>query len=326
MMKKRIFAAFLAVLMLLTCVFSLSSCANGKQTVMTVGDYKVSYDMLRYFVMNYMNGYEGISPEDFATDEHLQEQLYNNVISSISELATYSLLADKHDIFLTKKEKKEIKNSIKDLRKSYESKKEYKKDLEANYMTEDLLEEIYTLNAKCDKLYDTLADEYYGIFKCDVETIDADIEAGNFFSAEYIVLYYTEENKQERKDALQDILERAESGEKMLDLSDEAFKTYGEHIAYELYPIFTYREKTEVFEETVISIDIGSYSDVVDTVNSFMIVRRLSLDMDYIDKNYNTVIAKYLSREFFGYVEDFAADLEVVFKEKYKDIKMWEME
>ena len=312
--------------MLFTCLFNISSCANGKQTVMTIGEYKVSYDMLRYFVMNYMNGYEGITPEEFASDKHLQQQLYNNVISSISELATYSLLADKHDISLTSNEKKEIKNSIKELRNSYESKKDYKKDLQANYMTEDLLKEIYTLNAKCDKLYDKLADEYTGIFKCDVDTIDADIEAGNFFSAEYIVLYYTDENKQKRKEALQDILEKTEAGEEMRDLSDEAYKTYSEHIAYELYTIFTYQEKTEIFENTVVSLDVGAYSDVVDTGSSYIIVHRLPLDMDYIDKNYNTVIAKYLSREFFGYVEDFAKNLEVVFKEKYKDIKMWEME
>ncbi len=312
--------------MLFACLFNVSSCANGKQTVMTVGEYKVSYDMLRYFVMNYMNGYEGITPEEFASDEHLQEQLYNNVISSISELATYSLLADKHDISLTSDEKEEIKNSVKELRKSYENKEDYKKDLEANYITEDLLIEIYTLNAKCDKLYDKIADEYTGIFNYDVDTIDADIEAGNFFSAEYIVLYYTDKNKQERKDALQDILEMAESGEKMLDLFDEAYKTYSEHIAYELYTIFTYHEKNEIFEDTVVSLDIGAYSDVVDTGSSYIIVHRLPLDMDYIDKNYNTVIAKYLSREFFGYVEDFAKDLEVVFKKKYEDLKMWEME
>ncbi|MBE6607483.1 MAG: hypothetical protein E7633_02855 [Ruminococcaceae bacterium] len=325
-MKKRIFAAFLCIVMLFASLANLSACSENSKTVMTVGDYKVSYAMLRYFVMNYMNGYENVTPEDFASNEHLQEQLYNNVISSISELATYSLLAEKHEIILTSEEKKEIKNSIKELKNSYESKKDYEKDLEANYMTEALLEEIYTLNAKCDKLYDKLADEYTGIFKSDVETIDADIEAGNFFSAEYIVFYYTDNNKEEREEVLQGLLDRSKAGEKMRDLLDEAYKTYGEHIAYELYTIFTYHEKTEIFEDTVVSLDIGSYSDVVDTGNSFIIVHRLPLDMDYIDKNYNTVIAKYLSREFFTYVEEFSNTLEVVFKEKYKDIKMWEME
>ncbi len=325
-MKKRIFAAFLCVLMIFVSLFNLSSCSKNNETVMTVGDYKVSYAMLRYFVMNYMNGYENITPEDFASDEHLQEQLYSNVISSISELATYSLLAEKHDIKLTKDEKKEIKNSIKELKNSYESKDAYKKDLAANYMTEDLLEEIYTLNTKCDKLYDKLADEYTGIFKSDVETIDADIEAGNFFSAEYIVLYYTDKNKDQRKEELQVLLDRIKAGENMHNISDEAYKTYSEEIAYELYTIFTYKEKTEIFEDTVVSLDIGSYSDVVDTGNSFIIVHRLPLDMDYIDKNYNTVIAKYLSREFFTYVEEFSQTLETKFKEKYKDIKLWEME
>ena len=214
-MKKRIFAALLCLLMLFVSLFSISSCSENNRTVMTVGDYKVSYAMLRYFVMNYMNGYENITPSDFASNENLQKQLYDNVISSISELATYSFLAEKHGISLTREEKKEIENSIKELRESYDSEEAYEKDLAANYMTEDLLEEIYTLNTKCDKLYDKLADEYTGIFKSDVETIDADIEAGNFFSAEYTVLYYTNKNKDERKASLQEILDKIKAANKI---------------------------------------------------------------------------------------------------------------
>ncbi len=325
-MKKKIFALIICIATLLSALLAFSSCSNGKQTVMTVGEYKVSHDMLRYFVMNYMNGYDGVSPEDFASDEELQEQLYDNVIGSISELATYSLLAEKYGIKLTKDEKKEIKNTIKEYKNAYDSKSDFKKDMYANYMTEDLIEEIYTVQALCDKLYDYLTNEYTGIFKYDAETIDSDIAAGNFFSAEYVVIYYTEANKEERTAALQNILNKAKNGEKLKELADDGYVTYGQQLAYEHYPLFTYTEKTETFEETVRSLKINEYSDVVDMGNSAMIVRRLPLDSDYIDQNFNTVIAQYLSREFFGHVEEYSKGLEVKFKEKYKDLKMWEME
>ncbi len=325
-MKKRIFALIICAIILVSSIFTFSSCSEGKRTIMMVGDYKVSHDMLRYFVMNYMNGYDGITPEDFASDEELQKELYDNVINSISELATYSLLAEEYDIRLTREEKKKIKNTIKEYKEAYDSKEDFNKDMYENFMTEDLIEEIYTIQALCDKLYDHLTNEYTGIFKYDDKTIDADIAKGNFFSAEYVVLYYTDENETERKAALQDILDRAKNGEKLNELADKGYVTYGEQLAYEHYPLFTYTEKTEMFEKTVKSLEINAYSDVVDMGNSAMIVRRLPLDSDYIDKNFNTVIAQYLSREFFGYIEQYSGGLEIQFKDKYKDLKMWEME
>ena len=325
-MKKRLLSALVSVLLVIAALLSVSSCSEGRKTVMTVGDYKVSHDMLRYFVMNYMNGYEGLSPEDFASDEDLQRELYDNVISSISELATYSLIAKQYDIKLTREEKKEIKNTLKEYKSSYPSKEDYKKDLKANYMTEELLVEIYTIQALCDKIYDHLTNEYTGIFKYDIDTIDADIEAGNFFSAEYAVIYYTSENKDERIAALGDMLDRVKNGESMNKVADQEYIKYGEHLAYEIYHAFTYTEKTEIFEETVISLDVGGYSDVVDMGSSAMIVHRLPLNMEYVDRNYNTIIAQYLSREFFGYVEEYSKGLEVSFKEDYADLKIWEMQ
>lgn len=312
--------------MIVSSLICFTSCAK---TVMTVknedGSFKVSYDLLRYFVMNYMNGYEDITPEDFASDEELQDELYNNVIASVSELAAYSLLAEKYDISLSREEKKEVKNTLKEYKASYESEKAFEEDLKANFITEDVLEEIYMLQALFDKLYDHMTNEYNGIFKYDNDTIDADIEAGNFFSAEYIVLYYTSDNKEDRISELQGMLDLAKSGKSMRDMREEKYPTYGEQIVYTKEDIFTYTEMNKIYEETVVSLDIGAYSDVVDMDNAAMIVHRLPLDFEYIDANYNEVIAKYLSREFFEYIEEYSKSLIPVFKDKYKDLKMWEM-
>ena len=322
---KRTLLITVSIILLISVAPFVTSCSSGNRTVMTIGDYNVSYDMLRYFAMNYINSYEGVSEEDFINNEELQKQLYNNVTASLCEIASYALLAKKHDISLTKDEKKSIKKEIKDIKASYKSKDEYKKDLEANFMTEDVYEEIVRVEALCDKLYDYLTSPGAGMFDSDNETIDADIEKGNFFSAEYSVLYYTEKNKEERKAFMQNMLDTAKSGASLRDLCDDAYVTYGEELAYEFYSAFTYTEKTELFENTVKALDIGEYSKVEDTGNSFLIVRRLDLDEDYIDKNYNTIIAKYLSREFFGYIDNYADSLDIKFKKGYEDLKLWEM-
>jgi parvulin-like peptidyl-prolyl isomerase len=84
-------------------------------------------------------------------------------------------------------------------------------------------------------------------------------------------------------------------------------------------------EMNEDFEKAVEALEIGEYSEVIDLGNAYQIIIRNNLDMDYYNNNYNTVEAQWLAREFFYYVEDFAEDLEVTWKKKYKDIKVWEI-
>lgn len=323
MKTKRLFSLLLCALMLLS---ALTSCSKTALTVSNDdGTFKVSYDLLRYFAMNYINGYENVSAEDFATSEDLQKKLSDNVFASVSDLATYKILAEKYDISLTREEKKAVKNTLKEYKNSYESKEAFKKDLEANFITEKVLEEIYMLQALFDKLYAHLTNEYTGIFRYDNDVIDADIEAGNFFSAEYIVIYYTDDNKEERISELQTMLDDAKGGKSMSVMRDEKYSMYAEQIVYSKEDIFTYTEMNETYENAVVSLEIGAFSEVIDMENAAMIVHRLPLSADYIDKNYNDVIAKYLSREFFEYIEEYSASLVPEFKDKYKDLKLWEM-
>lgn len=316
--------------MLAATLLAFFGCSSGKRTALTVtdgeNDYKLTYDLLRYFTMNYMRDkYSDKTAEDFEADEDLQNALYDDVISSVSKLAAYSLLAEKYDVKLASAEKKEVKNTLKEYKNSYESKDAFKNDLKDNYITEDALEHIYLMEALWDKLYDHLTNEYTGIFKSDVETVDADIEAGNFFSAEYIALYYTSENKEDRVADLEEMLEKAKKGGNMSSLKEEKYSIYGEQLVYAHEPIFTYKELNEDYENIVLSLEIGEYSDVKYVDNVAIIVHRLPLDEAYINNNYNEVIAKYLARELFEYVEEYAKGLEFEFKKKYKDIKLWEM-
>lgn len=324
---KRILSLTLCAIVLISSFLCLSSCANTALTVSNEdGSFKVSYDLLRYFAMNYINGYEGVSAEDFASNEELQKKLSDNVFASVCDLATYKILAEKYGVSLSRQEKKEVKNTLKEYKKSYESKDAFKKDLEANYITEKVLEEIYMLQALFDKLYTHMTNEYTGIFRYDNDVIDADIEAGNFFSAEYIVIYYTDDNKEERLSELSKMLDEAKGGKSMSVMRDEKYSEYAEQIVYNKEDIFTYTEMNETYENAVTSIEIGAFSDIIDMENAAMIVHRLPLSEEYIDKNYNDVIAKYLSREFFKYIEEYSENLVPEFKDKYKDLKLWEME
>lgn len=317
MKKIRIIACILLAATLCTL---LAGCADSP-TVMTVGGESVSYDMLRYFVMNYKTGYEGIEPEDFANDEELKAELVKNTNASISELVAYKLLAKEYGIKLTDEQKESIDKEVEALAASYDTEEAYKADLEANYITEAVYRDILESSAYCDSLYDYLTDEYTGIFRHDDATIMGDIEAGNFFSAEYIYVNYGLVDYEEKKAFAQGLCDRIKNGELMSKVYAEYENEYLLVADYVKLDAFTYSEENAFFEEAVLSLEIGECSDLLEMSGKFIIVKRLALDDEYIDKHFYSIIASYLSREFFNYVSDYADSLEIKMKKKYEDLE-----
>lgn len=317
----KITALFLAALMLL---LSLLSCSSSP-TVLTIGTYDVSYDMLRYFVKNYMNGYADITEQHFKVDPELQEQLEKNVMDSLTELATYYQLAKKFSLKLTGDDKTAINAKVKELKASYNSDEEYKAALEANFVTEDVLREIYELEALCDKLYDHLT-MYSQEIVWDVEKIDADF-VETFFAAEHLMIHYSPEDAEEKKSFANSVLSQMKNGTYTMSEIYEKYQTeYALKITYNEYKAFTYYEMNQDFEDSVKALEIGEYSEVIDLGTAYQIILRNDLDMKYYEDNYNTIEGQWLAREFFKYVENYSKDLGVEWKSKYKDIKFWEID
>ncbi len=318
---KRVIAFILVIAFALT---AFAGCSKKSPTVMKVGGFDVSYDLLRYFALNYMNGYEGLTQEDFKTNAELSEKLRENVIKSISELAAYKLLADEYKLELTETEKNSIKASLDQVRSEYATEEEYQKALKDNYVTEDVLKQIYEIQAKCDRLYEYMTNEYYGKFKSDTPTIEADIAAGNWFAAEYICVSYNGASEyQSRKEFASSLRESVVNGEKTLAGIYEEYRTqYGIGINYCKIDAFTYSQEKKYFEEAVIALEPYEISELIESEDGFVIIRRLEIDEDYIDKQFISVfVAGYLEREFFKYIDEYASKLEIKINRKYKDLK-----
>lgn len=314
------------IAVVLVSILSLSSCASSSPTVMKIGKLDVSYDMLRYFAKGYMQGYEDIVPEDFMTDPDLQKQLDENVKTSLSELAAYVTLADKYSIKLDKDDKAEIDELMEEMRAEYTDDEAYKAGLDEANATEAVVRRIYEIQKICDKLYEHLTSGTDPYFKSDNATIDADIAAGNWFSAEFILVTYSDEDKESRREYMEGFLDRIEKGDELADIYEDNRTVYGLGIQYEEIGGFTYTQQKEYFEEAVTSLEVGECSELIDGQDGFLIVKRLPLDSEYVDKNYVSVFcAGYLEREFFGLVEETAASLEIKYSKEYADIKFYEI-
>ena len=334
-MLKRALTAFLALAMLVTMVASLAGCSSKSPTVMKIGEYKVSYDLLKYFALNYRDEYEQLAPGKIYMDEEVQAKLVDDTNYTLRTFAAYYELIDKYKLKLTDEQKKAVVDQIDSLRSSYASQAEFESDLEKNHANVAVLREIFTMQAYCDLLYNYLTDEYSGIFFHDDATIMEDVEKGNYYSDEYVVLHYESDNMNDRRAIADGIRDRVANGENMEKVSEEYHKQVSgkyfdeesfqflDELIYYKNDVFAVNEMLSYFRDALTELKVGEVSPVVDTKAGFLVVKRLELDLDH---NFNSIVASYLSRKFFDYVEQYGSDIELSLVKKYNDIVYWEIE
>ena len=332
---KRAFAAFLALAMLVTLVTSLAGCSAKSPTVMKIGEYKVSYDLLKYFALNYRDEYEQLAPGQIYVDEEVQAKLVEDTNYTLRTFAAYYEMIDKYKLKLTDEQKQAVEDQINSLRSSYASQDEFESDLEKNHTNVAVIREIFTMQAYCDVLYNYLTDEYHGIFFHDDATIMADVEKGNYYSDEYVVIHYENDNVSDRRAVAENIRARVANGENMEKVSEEYHKQLSgkyfdeesfqllDELIYYKNDVFAVNEMLGYFRDALTELKVGEVSPVVDTTAGFLVVKRLELDLDH---NFNSIVASYLSKRFFDYVEQYGDGLELSLVNKYNDIVYWEME
>lgn len=313
----------------LLLIFSLAGCGGDLSVpfwdrVMTIGEMDVSYDFLRYFVMNSMYNTDGVNPEDFKNDPEMQKQLEEDVYGMLRLLAAYVSLADDYGISISSQRKDELEDYIEGVID------ELGEDaFEEEYLTEDVIYQLFLIEELKSGVYDYLINEYTSPIKSDDETIRRDIEAGNWFYAEYIGLTFNSDDQDnEREQFMQGICDRARAGESMSALAGECRKVYGlGEVDYDAYG-FTYGQMRQCYEDTVLSLEIGEYSGVSEFPDGgYYIAHRLPLEEDYIDENFEKVFrAGYLNREIEKIADARAAELKVELRSSYEDFEFWTME
>lgn len=316
-MKRKVSILILLSLLMLTLTL-FASCSEKEEIVMTVGGIPVSYDMVKYFSANYLSAYT----EKELEDPTIRAQIKENVIGSLKELYTYKKLAKELGVSLDKKTKSEIVNEI----DKYID-ENGKASLKEHAITRAVYIEICQIEALCDLVYDKLTvNATDDRFKSDNATIDADLASGSWFSAEYMYIYYTKDNKEDVFSDISSAKDRINGGESMKDVYDELLHKYSKDATYAIDGCFTYSIYNEVVEDTILSLDIGALSDVIEYgEGSYMIIRRLKIDDDYVDKNYYNIIAQYLSREFFEYINEYSESVTYEMCEGYEDLDFCNM-
>lgn len=323
---RRILSVLLAVLLLVSLIL-LTSC--GSATYMTVGGEKVSYDMVKSFVHNHLAAYTEEELRDEAIREKIRETVYHDLRMTFVVL----VLAEELDLKLTPS----AKSSIKEQLEFYQSLGEnYELLLKEQNATEAVFKKLLEISAYDDLVFDAITDgaalgDEGDRFSASNEVIEADLKKGDWYAAEYIVLQYDDVNKPARKEAIEKARAAILSGASFKDASADIKKLYVSESVVATDAAFTSLEYTEDFENAVKALEVGGVAEVIDTYtaeggNCFMLVRRIELSRTYIEEEFDTIISKYLTREYAEYMTERAEALEIVTVKKYSDTDILDIE
>lgn len=199
----RITAMVLVLLAVALPLVGCASCKNGK-AVATVGDYEVRYDLVRMATLNFKLDLEevygdgddsnGTIWDDPETAEQYRPILEEKVWGLVRDNYAVLVLCEQYglgiDVFEGGSVQDLVDLQIKALKDSYDSKKDYKNDLESANMTEDVFRFLYSVDAMKLKLFDVMAEK--GEFMTDKQEFYDWLTDGNCAYVQHVLRKVTE--------------------------------------------------------------------------------------------------------------------------------------
>lgn len=312
--------AFLILVLCLTAA-SLVSCAapgafsNNKKTVMEIGGYKVTYDEYRYFYYNCMLDMgDAFDHNDEAQMKTLKEKTETALRKNYAIIS----LCDKYNRKLSRADKKEMNALIKQDIADFGGEDKYKQELRQRRMTGDVFRAQYELNGYLiDYLYELLVTGYDNVIPVDDKTVLKDIRENFYHYTEIFIPFNQGSSYNDNKAKAEEALAKLNAGESF----DEVAEKYSQWtVDFRVGVYGTPGMKSELIEKTALSLEVGQYSDVIFTFEGHHIIKRLPLEEDYINKNYDTLLYQSAVRRCTEFIDKTAASLTIEYKEYYNEI------
>ncbi len=305
----------LALLCLFSLVLSFTACQKVPKSteeesaaVLTLDEYTVPYEQLRYFVRNHMADCGDAAYWTEETAAERSDEIFEKAFSSLRDQYAILSLAKKYGIERTDKAIEELVNGQVDAMMSgYDSVSAYVADMTANYLTDSAYRFLLTTNAVSEELY-------YAMLKAgDVEPDDAVIEPiirGDAFVRVKQILIQNDpgEDAAENLKKAEEAHKRAVAGEDF----DALVKEYGEDLymfnntdGYYICRGVWYRE----FEDAAFALDIGEVSGIIETAAGYSVLVRCEKEDRYIDSHLDDLCDSYRDAQFSLAIEQKASEM-----------------
>lgn len=330
MKNYRRMTALALALVLLVCPV-LFGCGNKDKNkiaedecVLTAGGHEISYGLYRYFFLNYKAGY---SEEDISADpQSVYAKINEDVIDSLEGVYAVVAMCSEYGISLTDSEiKTKVEATIaniceQNINEEYDKTgiKGYKKQLASNFMTEEVLKFVLSVDFAEEMLFVKMTGEGT-VIPSDDDTVRRAIDSE--FIRVLQVYINTEENGKSYEDSKAlalDIAKKAQSGADFDTLVANNSNDYTMTRDGYYMPRGWMDER---FEEVAFSLEIGEVSDALELGDGFHIIKRYECEDEYIEKNYEELKERYLTCKFYEKVDAKAANITVSKTERFSSIK-----
>lgn len=308
--------AVLSALSFTACGKVPKSTEEERATVLTVDEYAVPYEQLRYFVRNYMNEYGDAS---FWTEERaaeLSEKIFADTFESLRTEYAILSLAKRYGIERTDKAIEELVNGqIDAMIEEYPSVSDYVEDMAKNHLTDSVYRFLLTVTACSEELYYAMLEA--GDIEPDDEAIEPIVRSDSFVRVKQILIANDPgEDKAKNRQKAEEALGRAIAGEDF----DTLVKEYGEDLymfnntdGYYICRGVWYRE----FEDTAFSLGIGEISGIIETAAGYSILVRCEKEDAYMDSHMESLCDSYRDAQFSLSIEKKAAEMTIATNETF---------
>lgn len=295
----------------------------------TVDGEEIKFDRFRYYyyyvIAMFENSY-GISRDNIVSDEEaskaFKESLKNLIVG---DMAT-SYLAKENNITLSDEDISSVDKEIDNIKSQYDSEESFYAALETAHLTFDAFREMQQLSALYNKVkavYETSAEDFKKIvadtdrysrivhilvpYYCKAEISDESTaseyesyslyQKGEAKKKAFNALSEEDQNKlkEEAKKLADEVLEKAKNGDDFTKLISE----FGWDPGMEVSPQGYYIDKennsfVKDFVDAAFAIEENQISDLVESTSfGWFILKRLPVDMDYVDKNIDSMLETF---------------------------------
>lgn len=321
----------MALALALSLIFPLLvSCSdkdkNGiadSESILFCGSREISYGLYKYFFLNYKSNYKKEELEKDA--KSIYAEITEDCLESLRGVYGIVALCEQYGIYTTDADIKEKVNatidSICEQNINEENDKTgikgYRRQLAANFMTEDILRFVLSVDYAEEKLFIKMTGEG-GQIKSDDATVRRAFEEEFIRVLQvYINTSETDRSYDECKALAEKIAKQAKDGADFDALVANNSNDYTmTRDGY--YMPRGWMEKE--FEEVAFSLKIGESSDVLELGDGFHIIKRYECEDEYFEKNYDTLKERYLTCKFYQIVDEHTKNVNITKGETFSSI------
>ena len=333
---KKYFLRGVCVLLAAVLTLPLASCGGIKpqkskgdelKVVATVDGQDIYYEELRYLALNARADMEYKYGEGCFADpekgEALVAELEDFVWSNLSKNTVILSYAKELGIDPNNADvKKAVQSAIDSVAESAGGKKGYLAQLEENFMTDHLLR----FNLQASQVLNLIQIELLNNKTIDGsdEAARAVIESDAFIRTLHV---YVQNDAGEDVDAnrekAQTALDELKAGEKLNSVIGRYSEDFYMTTTDGYY--FTYGEYEQAYEDAAFALEVGEFSDIIETSSGFFIIYRLEKDSEYVEKNFESLKERYLYAQAEAILEQRAEKAELVATDFGKSLNLIEI-